>query len=766
MILHNNLNFFDESISSGYFKEFIFKQIEINKKYSFDEYYDVLKIYDPYNKLSTGESYFFKKKKSNFLYSWSYYTPLFRKTLNLWEYPYKFTKSHYSVCSFSNYDLGNECFYYKFLEKNIEGENFIFNFPFLNNDKTYFQDKLNSFKKLDKKTVIYEMEDLNFIEKKFDIIYVRYEIEKTISIPGYVSYMGSDILSLIMLLYSLHYLEKGGMLIYNIGSIVTPLKVETLGFLEKYFKVEIVKPKSEIYEKNGGFILYCHNFKPHRDIQKLYQELIKIYPKYGTEWKWTKKYKNVFPEGNGFSNYQNELFNKNFKYPSIGKYEKVREKVLKLNEEYFSNALFDITRISELLERQIPHEEKKKYLEKQKFACLDWAEEFNWRLKPNLDFEPFIDQEGIKIIENIFGYQYLKPLELTFKNSSTKSPKTLEKLLHLKNRLHLAEVVIDTRDIDAYEKIKKETDIYRKNLHPIITQKYNAQAVTQAWQKMYEICSVLPLIEGDKMKTFHACEAPGAFIIAFNHYLKTKTNVDWDWEAQSLHQSASQKAFGDQFGLIGNYPEKWDFGNGSGNITRKNNIEHYIEKCKDVDLITLDCAAPLDERDEKMEFLNFSFFYFVLKGTKIGGKALFKMFLNVDKMEIYMLYLLARSFEKLYFYKPLQNPRSKEIYVLCYQKKEEIKDEKIENIFKTKKINIDYSLPKTFLDKLYEIFNFYTEQFEKSMQDKIYYLDNLELMDEFDKDLIESSIRATNLLWLKRFPLIKIKNSDKLNLKT
>jgi len=58
MILHNNLNFFDESISSGYFKEFIFKQIEINKKYSFDEYYDVLKIYDPYNKKYSFDEYY------------------------------------------------------------------------------------------------------------------------------------------------------------------------------------------------------------------------------------------------------------------------------------------------------------------------------------------------------------------------------------------------------------------------------------------------------------------------------------------------------------------------------------------------------------------------------------------------------------------------------------------------------------------------------------------------------------------------------------
>jgi 23S rRNA U2552 (ribose-2'-O)-methylase RlmE/FtsJ len=568
-----------------------------------------------------------------------------------------------------------------------------------------------------------------------------------------------------MLLYSLHYLEKGGMLIYNIGQILTPLNIEIIGFLEKYFKVEIVKPKCEISEKMGGYILYCDKFKPHKDIEKLFKELIKEYPEYGKEWKWVKKYRNTFTNGNGISNYQNELYNKNFKYPTIGNFEKVKQKVLKLNEEYFSNALFDITRISELLERQIPHEEKKKMIEKQKFACLDWAEQFNWRLKPNLNLEPFIDKEGIKIIENIFGFQYLKPLQLTFKNSSSKSPNTLLKLLHLRNRLHLAEVVIDTRDINAYESIKKETDIYRKNLHPIITQKYNAQAVTQAWQKMYELCTVLPLVENDKMKTFHACEAPGSFIIAFNHYLKTKTNVDWDWEAQSLHQTASNKAFGDQFGLMENYPEKWDFGNGSGNITRKNNIEHYIEKCKDVDLITLDCATPLDERDKKMEYLNFSFFYFVLRGTKIGGKALFKMFLNVDKMEIYMLYLLAKSFEKLYFYKPLQNPRSKEIYVLCYNKKENVKDDKIENIFKTKNMNIEFNLPKTFLDELYDIFNFYTEQFEKSMQDKIYYLDNLELMDELDKELIESSIRATNLLWLKRFPLIKLKNSDKLNLK-
>ena len=308
MKYHKNLNFFNENITSKYFQEFIEKQIQINKKYSFDEYYDVLKLYDPYHKLLI-ESLFFKKK-SNYLYNWSYYTPLFRKTLELWEYPYKFTKSKYKIASISNNDLGNECFYYKFLEKDIQSQNFIFNFPFLNNDKEWFNEKINKFKKLDKKTLIYELDDLNVIDNKFDIIYNRFDFEKSIKISGYLSYLGGDIISIIMLLYSLLYLEKGGMLIYNIGEIVTPLKVEIIVLLEKYFKVEIVKPKCQIYEKVGGYILYCQNFKPNPEIKKLFDELIQKYPKYGTEWKWTKKYKNIFPNGNGFSNYQNELYNK------------------------------------------------------------------------------------------------------------------------------------------------------------------------------------------------------------------------------------------------------------------------------------------------------------------------------------------------------------------------------------------------------------------------------------------------------------------------
>jgi hypothetical protein len=785
IIYNKKLDFFDEEINSKFFKEFIELQIKINRKFNFKDYYKILSIYDNYHHLLL-KSYFFRNyKKNEYLYGWSYYLPIFNNTLVLWENSslLKFKKNiEYKVCSISNYDIANEYFFYNGLKNNLKFKNYIYNLE-LSNDNTYFNELINNYKKLDKNINIININNLNYKNNElFDIIYLKYYL---FNFPGYLSYINSGIINIFLLIFSINFLKKNGTLIYNIGLFTTNFTIEIITLLQKLFKkVDIIRPKIYIAEKTKGFILYCYQFNSkYNIIDEIFNQLIIKYPKYGLEWKSTKKYEEFFPNGNAYSNNINKshIYNKNFEYPSIinfidkNKFEENKKFIKALNEKYFSDALFDITRIQELLENKMDDELKQKYLNKQYFATINWAKEFDWKLKPNLNLEPFIDEKGLEIIKDIFGYQYLSPLKLQYKNSGSKttSNKYFNEILNLKNNILLSQAVIDTRDPNKYELIKQVTDIYRKNLHPIITNKYNAQNVSQAWQKMYEMLSIFNLFNKNSknLNTFHICEAPGSFIISLNHYIKTMTNIkNWNWKAQSLHEKAGAEFF-NTYKFIEKYPNNWDFGpNNTGDITNIDNFYYYVNYSRNnnIDLITSDCGIPIEERGNKMGFLNFVFMYFFIKASNIGSNILFKMFLEVDETEIKMLYLISTLFDEIYFYKPLQNPRSAEIYVFCKNKKIELDeniDKKLEKILKDRKLyEIEINIPGDFNKKLYEIFNFYVENFEKSIENKIYYLDNLYLMDDIDKDLWKKSIETANLLWLKRFPIKKIKDNDKFNL--
>lgn len=52
---------------------------------------------------------------------------------------------------------------------------------------------------------------------------------------------------------------------------------------------------------------------------------------------------------------------------------------------------------------------------------------------------------------------------------------------------------------------------------------FQAEMVTVAWAKMYECLGAYPLLTKARGPVFtaHLCEAPGAFVCATNHFLRT-----------------------------------------------------------------------------------------------------------------------------------------------------------------------------------------------------------------------------------------------------
>ena len=189
---------------------------------------------------------------------------------------------------------------------------------------------------------------------------------------------------------------------------------------------------------------------------------------------------------------------------------------------------------------------------------------------------------------------------------------------------------------------------------------------------MYEIINEIDLINKN-IKMFNLCEAPGQFIKSILYYSKNK-NIKVDWKAQSLNPNNKEniktygtEIFGDMYGLLKNNPDKWDFGDDTGDVTK--NIDYYISKYSNsFDLVTSDCGLPdniFGVQEDRMLNINYSQFLIAFFILKNNGNYIYKIFLPIiNPINIFMIYQIYQNFDELYFYKPYQNPSSSEIYII------------------------------------------------------------------------------------------------------
>lgn len=234
---------------------------------------------------------------------------------------------------------------------------------------------------------------------------------------------------------------------------------------------------------------------------------------------------------------------------------------------------------------------------------------------------------------------------------------------------------IDTRNNKLYNRLTYNIKIL-KDIKQYISNKLNIK-ISQAFLKMWEILYITKIIPFNNkiFKSFSLCEAPGQFILGINYYLKTKTkNKDYIWYANSLNPKKRKDGFGDNYGLIKNYPDKWLFGkDNSGDITNIENIKYIKNQLpNDLNLITSDCGQAIKDtrefnyQEKNMAYLNVSQIRAILYLLPINGNAIFKTFLPmILSINISLLYILYITFDKVYAYKPQQNPGSSEIYIIC-----------------------------------------------------------------------------------------------------
>lgn len=318
-----------------------------------------------------------------------------------------------------------------------------------------------------------------------------------------------------------------------------------------------------------------------------------------------------------------------------------------------------------------------------------------------------------------------------------------------------------------WEQLSKHVDVL-DGLKSVVRKTYKGEMVTNAWLKFYELISSIfvDLIpQTENIKTFHLCEAPGAFISALNHYASNK-NQKLDWYAQTLSPDASN-ALDDYFGLIDRYPDKWLFGpNQTGDITDSNVIKSYASdpNLKNIDFMSADAGLSchprdLNEQESYLSKINMGQIICILACLPIGKSALFKTFLPMaEPLTISMMYLLTYHFGEVFITKPMaSHDVNSEVYVVLKNYKGI--DQTILNVLyemlDDKSINSKTLLcggvDKLFFDTYIEATTKLIDRQIQSLETHYYYYYHLDEIVQ-NTEWYENREKAVNM-WLKENPI-------------
>ena len=334
----------------------------------------------------------------------------------------------------------------------------------------------------------------------------------------------------------------------------------------------------------------------------------------------------------------------------------------------------------------------------------------------------------------------------------------------------------------TWEQLTYSIDIH-KNLKKIFINQYQAEMVTNAWIKMYEILNsvhdLIPLKEN--IKTFHLCEAPGAFISAVNHYISNRGIGTLNWYAQSLKPNNTIKSTNEldvrdlaldvHRGLIGAYPNRWLFGDGSdktGDITHSAVIKSYVSNplLKDIDFMTSDAGLQCDptELNEQEAFLskiNMGQIVCILACLPIGKSAIFKTFLPMSEpLTISMMYLVTNLFGTVTIIKPSSSHSSNsEVYVVL-KKYKGIGADLLEILYGllddpkiTSKTRLFEKIDKVYFDSYMESITRLIDRQIQALCRNYYYYYHLSEIENF-KNTIDKCTED----WLNKNPVFVLKN--------
>lgn len=213
----------------------------------------------------------------------------------------------------------------------------------------------------------------------------------------------------------------------------------------------------------------------------------------------------------------------------------------------------------------------------------------------------------------------------------------------------------------------------------------NAEICTQAWCKFTEILGSFGLIpdealQGGELNTVHLCEAPGAFITALNHFIKTSEATrycDWSWAANTLNPYHEANGGGTTIAddrLIANTLPWWFFGSdNTGNVMLQKHLlelQAFVSNMRRVDVVTADGSFDCQEQPDEQEALVASLHYCEATAALLllatGGSLVLKMFTLYEHSSVCLLYLLNCCFRRVSVFKPATSKAgNSEVYVVC-----------------------------------------------------------------------------------------------------
>jgi len=356
----------------------------------------------------------------------------------------------------------------------------------------------------------------------------------------------------------------------------------------------------------------------------------------------------------------------------------------------------------------------------------------------------------------------------------------------------------------VFEKLKDHVNIYKLNIDAVGSKKWSHIAnvtnisqgiifniknrfnidVTRVFVKMYELLVEFNLIDitQDTIKTFHACEAPGHFINATNHYVKSHNpKVIFDWHANTLNPESEyvrkelgKDYFEDDYGYISKYKNRWLFGeDDTGDIRKKENILSFKKKFNyGIDLFTSDCGLgsttkyDFYNQEIKNSKLCFSQCLIALETVRIGGNALFKVYTPFSEVStLSTIFLMMKHFEFIYFVKQLTGgPENSEVYIVGKNKLKHL-DEDMERYLFDCLANYDPKLAlfpfgiynKYFVMQMEKITEKFLDRQIKNLVRTFYYVDNEDKFKAHNQLFVDAKL-AYSQNWISNMKFASIEH--------
>lgn len=283
---------------------------------------------------------------------------------------------------------------------------------------------------------------------------------------------------------------------------------------------------------------------------------------------------------------------------------------------------------------------------------------------------PEIKGSDIKLYKNLKLEKKFKELDTKYLERSNDSKKDYKKY---SKKLTKEEInIFETTYFMDMTKIFKKMFYVQKNFN-------TGPGFTNAWRKMYEICEKTNFIPKKikDIKHLDICGSPGAFVLAINHFIKTKRkSQNYDWYIQSYTGDIGLE---DQYHLYENYPDRFLEGPAMGDITLSESVLYYYDffRNKKMNIVTSDCGLSPAEvwqskdknitREKQMLKIFYGQLITAFGVLDKGGNLFMKSYSTFTPFSISFIYLMCCFFKKVKLVKPISSryPEGNEIYYLC-----------------------------------------------------------------------------------------------------